>query len=80
MGITSQINVRENEGAPETLGTFGTEDTGRRLTKRKNTTHHRKLRKSNTDRTQNRGRIDVLVKGKQFPHLFFSFFSFLGSN
>ena len=55
-GIKSQINTRENRGGnPETLATFGTQDTGRRQTKRKNTTHHRKIRKSNTDRTQNRG-------------------------
>ena len=56
MGIKSQINVREDqESNPGTLATFGTEDTGRRQTKRKNTTHHRKLRKSNTDRTQSLG-------------------------
>jgi hypothetical protein len=57
---------------PETLTTIGTQDTGRRQTKKEeNTTQHNTTQKtkimSNTDPAKkNRGWTHVLAKGRQF--------------
>ena len=55
--ILSEINVKQSE----TLATLGTQDTGQRQTKQKNTTQHRKLR---ILATQIPPKSQVLVKGK----------------
>ena len=56
---------------PETLATLGSQDTGQRQTKQKNTTQKTK-KMSNTDTTKTSGEpmiMDVLAKAKQFMPL-----------
>ena len=48
---------------PETLATLGTQDTGRRQTKQKNTAYKTKMT-SNTDPTKNRELSQVLASYK----------------
>jgi hypothetical protein len=53
---------------PETLATLSTQDTWRRRTKQKNSTHKVK-QINNTNPNKNHGWTKVLVKGKQFLYL-----------
>jgi hypothetical protein len=50
--------------SPEKLATLGTQDTGRRLTK--NTTQHRKRKRTTRTSPKNRGWNQLLAKGGQF--------------
>ena len=59
------VHKTQDEDNPETLTTFGTQDTGRRHNKTNNTTQKTKM-KSNTDPTKNLGWTEVLAKSKQF--------------